>query len=101
MVKLIEDASEIPSNKAIIIDFYADWCGPCKMFAPKFVELEAKFPSLTFLKVNVDDSEALAEQFGIRAVPTFVFLLKGNVVCTVEGVDLRKIIHMLEVLESV
>lgn len=100
MVKLIEDASEIPSNKAVILDFYADWCGPCKMIAPKFAELEANFPSVTFLKINVDESEALAEQFNVRAMPTFVCLQKGKVVGRLEGANLTKIITMLEALED-
>ena len=100
MVKLIEDASEIPSNKDVILDFYADWCGPCKMIAPKFVELEANFPSVTFLKADVDEAVALAEQFGVRAMPTFVCLRKGKVVGRVEGADLKKIIAMLEALED-
>jgi len=99
MVKLIEDASEIPSNKAVILDFYADWCGPCKIIAPKFAELEANFPSVTFLKADVDEAAELAERFNIRAMPTFICLLNGNVVGRVEGADLKKIIHMLEALE--
>ena len=100
MVHLIEDYSEIPSNKKVVLDFFADWCGPCKTIAPKFAELESVFHSVTFLKANVDDSEMLAEQFKITAMPTFVFLKNGKVVGRVEGADLNKIISLLEALEE-
>lgn len=100
MVKLIETLGEIPTDRNVVIDFFADWCGPCKMIAPKFNELEAQFPSVTFLKANVDDAEALAEQFGVRAMPTFIFMKKGKVLGKVEGADLKKIIATLEALDD-
>jgi thioredoxin 1 len=100
MVKLIEELSEIPTDRNVVIDFFADWCGPCKMIAPKFNELESQFSSVTFLKANVDDAQELAERFSVRAMPTFIFMKKGKVVKLVEGADLKNIIAMLEALED-
>lgn len=96
MVKLIEDQSEIPTQGLVVIDFFATWCGPCKHIAPKFVELSAMFPSVSFLKVDVDESSELAEKFDIRAMPTFVFLKNGSVVKKIEGADLKGIGSTLE-----
>lgn len=100
MVKLISSLDEIPTNKNVVIDFFADWCGPCKMIAPKFSELEAQFPSIEFLKVNVDDAEDVAERFGVRAMPTFIFMKKSKVIGKVEGANLNKVIAGLEALEE-
>jgi len=98
MVKIIENESEIPSTGVVVIDFFATWCGPCKVIAPKFEELSKAYPSIAFLKVDVDEAAELAEKFNIRAMPTFVFLLNGNVVKTIEGADVRGIGEMLEKL---
>jgi thioredoxin 1 len=58
-----------------VVDFYADWCGPCKIMAPIFEELEKDFSGrVEFEKVNVDADQARAQQFGVLSIPTFVML---------------------------
>lgn len=96
MVKIIESETEIPRKGVVVIDFYANWCGPCKRIAPTFEKLAEEFKQVTFLKVNVDESPDLTEMFDVNAMPTFVFLVDGKVVQTVEGADLNKIIASLE-----
>ncbi len=98
MVKIIENESEIPSTGAVVIDFFATWCGPCKVIAPKFEELSKAYPSIVFLKVDVDESPELTNAFDVRAMPTFVFLQNGSLVKKIEGADLRGIGEMLETL---
>ncbi len=88
MVKCISDSGEIPSKGAVVIDFFATWCGPCKRIAPLFEDLADKYsPAITFLKVDVDESAELVDQFQVSAMPTFVFLKDGVVVKRVEGAD--------------
>jgi len=90
MVKLVVEASEIPSVGAVVIDFFATWCGPCKRIAPAFEDLADKYyPAVTFLKVDVDESPELVNAFDISAMPTFVFLKNGKMVKKIEGADLR------------
>jgi thioredoxin 1 len=89
MVKLIEDATEIPSTGSVIIDFFAIWCGPCKKIAPAFEKLAEVYPSIAFLKVDVDESPGLVDKYDIQAMPTFVFLKDGVIVKRIEGADLR------------
>lgn len=90
MVKLLSDESEIPQQGAVVIDFFATWCGPCKRIAPVFEDLADKhYPAITFFKVDVDESAELVEKFGVSAMPTFVFLKNGYIVKKVEGADLR------------
>ena len=96
MVKIVSDSSEIPSKGLVLIDFFAAWCGPCKAIAPKFEELSKVYTNVTFLKVDVDESQDLAEFFDIRAMPTFVFLRDGAIVKKIEGADLKAIGAMLE-----
>ena len=100
MVQIISETSEIPSQGTVLIDFFATWCGPCKTIAPKFEELSKVYPSVTFLKVDVDESGELAEMFGVRAMPTFVFVHNGSVVKTIEGADLKSILHILETISK-
>jgi thioredoxin 1 len=99
MVKVITDLTEIPQDKKVVIDFFADWCGPCKRVAPVFVELSEKFPEIVFLKVNVDDSEDIATAFEITALPTFLFLNKGNIHKKIEGANLNEVFGTLENLK--
>lgn len=58
-----------------VVDFYADWCSPCKMMAPIFEELEKEFSGkVEFEKVNVDADQARAQQYGVLSIPTFIIL---------------------------
>ena len=69
------------STKPVFLDFWADWCGPCKMLGPTFDRLAEKFgDQVTFAKVNVDEQPAIANQFAVRSIPTLVLLQSGNVV---------------------
>ena len=79
-----------------VIDFYADWCGPCKMFAPVFEELAAEVNDAVFCKVNVDNEEALARKFGVMSIPTVIVLKDGNQVAQNVGVaGKQKILAMI------
>jgi len=73
------------SAELLVIDFYATWCGPCKMLAPVFEEVAAKYPDATFVKVNVDEEEELARKFRISVIPTLVFVKNGEAVKTTTG----------------
>lgn len=99
MVKIINDDSKIPSKK-VVLDFYADWCGPCKRIAPKFKELSEKYTNITFLKVNVDESEELTRKYEVQAMPTFVFLNDREMVGKFEGASLDKLVENLENLNK-
>jgi len=69
------------SAKPVFLDFWADWCGPCKMLAPTFERLAEKYGAqVTFAKVNVDELPHIANKFAIRSIPTLVLLQGGNVV---------------------
>lgn len=60
----------IENNEMVFIDFWAEWCGPCKRFAPVFEGIAAKNPDLKFVKVNTEDQPELAAQFGVMSIPT-------------------------------
>ncbi|XP_078353703.1 thioredoxin-like [Oculina patagonica] len=65
-------------DKLIVIDFYAEWCGPCRKIKPHFRKLQDKYPDVIFAKVDVDDAEALAEAEQVEVMPTFHFYKNGN-----------------------
>ena len=70
----------------MFLDFWADWCGPCKMLAPTFDRLAEKYgEQITFAKINVDELPDVANKFGVRSIPTLVLLQGGNVVEKVVG----------------
>ena len=68
------------TDKVVMLDFYADWCGPCNMVAPLVAELAEENPDYCIGKVNVDDEPELARQFAVTTIPTLVILNKGEVV---------------------
>jgi thioredoxin 1 len=100
MVKLIEELSEIPQQGLVVIDFFATWCGPCKAIAPLYEKLAGIFTEITCVKVDVDESQELVDNFGVRAMPTFVFLKDGEVVKRVEGADVRQVQEGFEALSK-
>ncbi len=70
----------IDENKGtVIVDFYADWCTPCKMVAPILEKIHAEHESITVVKVNVDDSNALASEYGVVNIPTMVVFKNSEV----------------------
>ncbi|KQC07495.1 MAG: thioredoxin [Methanolinea sp. SDB] len=73
--------------KPILLDFYADWCGPCKRQGPILEELKEKMgEKVEIQKIDVDQHMDIANQYGIRVVPTLIILKDGKVVRTLEGV---------------
>lgn len=100
MVKIITESSEIPEKGIVVIDFFATWCGPCKHIAPFFQEMSGKYPTLTFFKVDVDESPDLTNEYDISAMPTFVFLRDRQIVGRIEGADARRIVAQVESLVS-
>ena len=65
-------------DKPVLLDFYADWCGPCKALAPVFAEMAAERSDVVFAKVNIDLETDLAKTFKVRSVPTLVLMDKGE-----------------------
>ena len=67
------------SEKTVLLDFYADWCGPCKMVSPMVDQIAEEHPEYVVGKVNVDDEDELSESFGVMSIPTLVVLKGGEV----------------------
>ena len=86
------------SDKAVLIDFWATWCGPCKMIAPIIKEIAEEFSDeVKVCKVNIDDEPSLATKFGITSIPTLLVIKNGEVVKTSVGyIPKEKIIELFE-----
>ncbi len=68
----------INSNKTVLIDFYADWCGPCRMVAPVIKEIADENPEIAVGKINVDEEPELAAKFGVVSIPMLVVIKEGK-----------------------
>ena len=79
------------NEKAVIVDFWAEWCGPCKMIAPLLDEIaKEKAESVKVAKVNVDENQSLSFKFNIRAIPSLLFFKNGQLRDQVTGMTSKK-----------
>jgi len=87
----VSDLSQIPQNGKIILDFFADWCGPCKKLGPVFSELSNQYSNITFIKIDTDSAEELAKHYNVSALPTVIYINNGEVVSIIKGFNMDKI----------
>lgn len=84
-------------GKTVLLDFYAEWCGPCRMVSPIVDEIAEENPQYIVGKINVDEQEELAQEFGVFSIPTLVVLKNGEVVNQVTGARPKpQILKLLE-----
>lgn len=85
------DEVVLKASQPVLIDFWAEWCGPCKMITPIIDQIATELDGIAIVgKVNVDTCAALATRFNVRSIPTLVFLKNGQVVDTVMGAGTPK-----------
>ncbi|WP_157272207.1 thioredoxin TrxA [Azohydromonas aeria] len=90
LIKKVSDASfegdVLKSDKPVLVDYWAEWCGPCKMIAPLLDEMAHKYgDQLQVAKLNVDENRTVAAKYGIRGIPTLMLFKDGQVAATKVG----------------
>ena len=102
MVKVITSVAEfkavVNEDRLTVVDFFAEWCGPCKRIAPALEKLSHKHAEkVTIVKVDVDNEELeqICVEYKITAMPTFKFIKSGKVVATITGANEKKIEHII------
>lgn len=68
----------LKNKKFVIVDFFANWCGPCKMLMPVLEEIDQEIDQVDIVKVNIDQDEELAKKFGVLSIPTLIFFSNGE-----------------------
>jgi thioredoxin 1 len=103
-VQHVEDLDQfknlLSKSSKVVIDFSATWCGPCKAIAPKYEALsnEDKYKEWTFCKVDVDEADDVASEYGVSAMPTFLFFKNGSLVDKFAGANESMLVNKLNML---
>ena len=88
-------------DKTVVLDMYTQWCGPCKVIAPKFKELSEKYLDVVFLKLDCNqENKALAKELGLKVVPTFKILKHSKIVKEVTGAKFDNLVGAIEEVRS-
>jgi len=89
IIELDDDSFEdkvLKSNKPVMVDFWAPWCGPCKAIAPTVDALEKEYgDKMTFVKINVDENPISPSKYGVQAIPTLIFFKNGKIADQITG----------------
>ena len=86
---------EIRNNNLLLVDFWAEWCGPCKSMHPIFTRMAIKYKQIRFARVNVDDAQDIAMKYGVQSIPTFIMFKNAEVANTMVGAVGEPGIHMI------
>lgn len=92
-VTVLENAQ----SKLVVVDFFAKWCGPCKMIAPEVDTLSVQYPEVVFVKVDIDEQPEIADEYLIGALPTFVFIKKSSKLDSFQGAYLAKVREYVDI----
>lgn len=86
-ITTIQEYDSLTSQGTVLVDFYANWCGPCQLLAPVLEEIDDKklAEDVTFLKVNVDELMEIAQRYGIQSIPTLILFKDGKIANTALG----------------
>jgi len=85
----------ISAENPTLVDFWAEWCGPCKMMHPVFKSLSKKYPQIKFARVNVDLNQNISMKYGIQSIPTFIMFKSGKIIDKMMGAVGAPGIHMI------
>lgn len=102
MIHTIKNAVEMDTKleeadeKVVVVDFFAAWCGPCRMLSPKLEKCSEEIPEIIFLKVDVDDNSDLAQKYQIDVMPTIILIRKKEVVEKFIGSNYDKVLKVIK-----
>ena len=86
---------EVSKNDLLLVDFWAEWCGPCKSMHPVFTRMAKKYKQIRFARINVDNSQDIALRYSVQSIPAFIMFRNGEIVNRMVGAVGEPGIHMI------